>query len=102
MHEGELFARLGGEEFVIIVAGLAPEQATFTAERLRRAVQDLRVVVLDRRLQITVSIGLAGCRAQQLAPNLDSLLAQADQALYRAKAAGRNRIVQAEAQRQVV
>ena len=72
------------------------------AERLRRAVQDLRVVLLDRRLQITVSIGLAGCRAQQLAPNLDSLLAQADQALYRAKAAGRNRIVQAEAQRQVV
>ncbi|BFO03684.1 diguanylate cyclase [Pseudomonas guariconensis] len=102
LHEGELFARLGGEEFVIIVAGLAPEQATFTAERLRRAVQDLRVVVLDRRLQITVSVGLAGCRAQQLAPNLDSLLAQADQALYRAKAAGRNRIVQAEAQRQVV
>ncbi|MCO7634060.1 diguanylate cyclase [Pseudomonas guariconensis] len=102
LHEGELFARLGGEEFVVILPGLAPEQAKFTAERLRRAVQDLHVQLADQRLQITVSIGLAGCAEGQPAPSLDELLAHADQALYRAKAHGRNRVEQAEAQRQVV
>ena len=102
MHNDELLARLGGEEFVVILPGLAPERAKFTAERLRRAVQDLHVVQADQRLQITVSIGLAGCDANIPAPSLDALLASADQALYRAKAHGRNRVEQAEAQRQVV
>lgn len=102
LHEGELLARLGGEEFAIVVPGLAPEQAKFTAERLRRAVQDLHTTHADPRLQVTVSIGLAGCGADTPAPSLDQLLAQADQALYRAKAHGRNRIEQADPQRQVV
>ncbi|QXH33134.1 GGDEF domain-containing protein [Pseudomonas muyukensis] len=102
LHEGELFARLGGEEFVIVVPGLAPEQAKFTAERLRRAIQDLHATHAEQHLPITVSIGLAGCAANAPAPSLDLLLASADQALYRAKAQGRNRIEQAEAQRQVI
>ncbi len=102
LHNDELFARLGGEEFAVIIPGLAPERAKFTAERLRRAVQDLHVMQADQRLQITVSIGLAGCDADMPAPSLDELLASADQALYRAKAHGRNRVEQAEAQRQVV
>ncbi|WJD60830.1 GGDEF domain-containing protein [Pseudomonas kurunegalensis] len=102
LHNDELLARLGGEEFVVILPGLAPERAKFTAERLRRAVQDLHVVQADQRLQITVSIGLAGCDADRPAPSLDALLASADQALYRAKAHGRNRVEQAEAQRQVI
>ncbi|AVD89463.1 MULTISPECIES: GGDEF domain-containing protein [Pseudomonas] len=96
LHEGELLARMGGEEFVVIVPGLAPDRARFTAERLRRAVQDLHVVKADVRLQITVSIGLDGCAADAPAPSLDELLARADLALYRAKAHGRNRVEQAE------
>lgn len=102
LHDGELLARMGGEEFVVVIPGLAPERALFTAERLRRAVQDLHVAQGDARLQITVSIGLAGCAADAPAPSLDQLLASADQALYRAKAHGRNRIEQAEATRQVI
>ncbi|MDM3887055.1 diguanylate cyclase [Pseudomonas sp. BCRC 81390] len=101
LHEGELLARLGGEEFVVILPGLAPERAKFTAERLRRAVQELKVTQAEQHLQITVSIGVAGCAADTPAPSLDELLAHADQALYRAKAHGRNRVEQAEAQRQV-
>ncbi|MGY3015002.1 diguanylate cyclase (GGDEF)-like protein [Pseudomonas sp. TE6283] len=101
LHDGELFARLGGEEFVIIVPGLAPELARFTAERLRRAVQDLHIAQPEQALRITVSIGLSGCAADTPAPSLDELLASADQALYRAKAQGRNRVEQAEGQRQV-
>ena len=102
LHDEALLARLGGEEFVVVLPGLPPEQATFTAERLRRAVQDLHAAQGDTRLQITVSIGLAGCAADERAPSLDDLLARADQALYRAKAHGRNRVEQAEAQRQVI
>lgn len=100
LHEGELFARLGGEEFAIIVPGLAPELAQFSAERVRRAVQDLRVSQAELQLTITVSIGLAGCADATQSPPLDVLLAQADQALYRAKAQGRNRIEHAEGLRQ--
>ncbi|MDH1629253.1 GGDEF domain-containing protein [Pseudomonas mosselii] len=102
LHDGELFARLGGEEFVIVVPGLAPELARFTAERLRRAVQDLHIAHPGQALRITVSIGLTGCAADTPAPSLDELLASADQALYRAKAQGRNRVEQADGQRQVV
>jgi diguanylate cyclase (GGDEF)-like protein len=100
LHESELFARLGGEEFAIIVPGLAPELAQFTAERLRRAVQDLHISEAGQRLPITVSIGLAGCATDTTAPSLDVLLAEADRALYRAKAHGRNRVEQAEGRRQ--
>ncbi|MGA9664335.1 MAG: GGDEF domain-containing protein, partial [Pseudomonas alloputida] len=102
LHNDELIARLGGEEFVVILPGLAPDRANFTAERLRRAIQDLHVTQADQRLQITVSIGVAGCDADMPAPSLDELLASADQALYRAKARGRNRVEQAEAQRLVI
>ncbi|WP_046856075.1 GGDEF domain-containing protein [Pseudomonas sp. CCOS 191] len=102
LHDGELFARLGGEEFVIVVPGLAPELARFTAERLRRAVQDQHIAQPGQPLRITVSIGVSGCAADTPAPSLDELLASADQALYRAKAQGRNRVEQADGQRQVV
>ncbi|MCT8166916.1 MULTISPECIES: sensor domain-containing diguanylate cyclase [unclassified Pseudomonas] len=102
LHEGELLARLGGEEFVVVIPGLAPERAPFTAERLRRAVQELHVSQGDARLRITVSIGLAGCPADAPAPTLDQLLASADQALYRAKAKGRNRVEPAETTRRVI
>lgn len=82
--------------------GLTPEQARFSAERLRRTVQELHISQADQRLQITVSIGMAGCSTEHPSSSLDELLAQADLALYRAKAHGRNRIEQAETLRQLV
>ncbi|MNM32679.1 putative diguanylate cyclase YcdT [compost metagenome] len=102
LRDDELLARMGGEEFVVILPGLEPERAWFTAERLRRAVQDLHLAQADERLRITVSIGLDGCAADTPAPTLDELLARADEALYRAKAHGRNRVEQADPQPQVV
>lgn len=102
LHSGEVFARMGGEEFVIIVPGLAPDRAQFTAERLRRAVQDLQVEQAGQRLQITVSIGLAGCDEGMPTPDLTTLLASADKALYLAKAKGRNRVEQAEPQHRAI
>lgn len=102
LQPGELFARLGGEEFAIVVAGVTPNQAVFLAERLRREVQALTLEHAGYPVQITVSIGLAGYSPYLPAENLDSLLARADQALYQAKALGRNRVQQYEMAREVV
>lgn len=101
LHDGELFARLGGEEFVVVLPGQSPEQGKFTAERLRRAVQELKIEQAGKVARITVSIGLGGCEAHGALSSLDTLLAQADLALYRAKAQGRNRVVLADAHRKV-
>ncbi|HKS12187.1 MAG TPA: diguanylate cyclase, partial [Pseudomonas sp.] len=100
LQGGELFARFGGEEFVVLLPGQSPEQATFTAERLRRAVAEMSVVHFNQTVRITVSIGLGGCDADCPVASLDGLLAQADKALYRAKAHGRNRVALSELQRQ--
>lgn len=96
LHDGELFARLGGEEFAIVIPGLAPAQSGFTAERLRRAVQELQIAGGVAPLRVTVSIGISGCSEQRPMVDLDALLLDADKALYRAKAQGRNRVEAAQ------
>ncbi|MBN8791832.1 MAG: GGDEF domain-containing protein [Stenotrophomonas nitritireducens] len=85
-----LLGRYGGEEFVLLLPGAGMEQAMALAERLRAA---LEASPLDRdggAIVITTSIGVAVADAT---PGLERLLARADAALYRAKAAGRNRVV---------
>ncbi|MQP76150.1 diguanylate cyclase [Stenotrophomonas sp. MYb238] len=84
-----LLGRYGGEEFVLLLPGVGMEQALALAERLRAA---LEASPLDRdggAIVITTSIGVAIADAT---PDLERLLAHADAALYRAKAAGRNRV----------
>ncbi len=89
---GELPARLGGEEFAVLLPGAGAGEAAQAAERLRQAIVDLNLAHAGSPLgQVTASIGHAtwpGDTGQALA----SLLQQADQALYAAKAAGRNRV----------
>lgn len=85
-------ARFGGEEFAIILPMSTPAQASTIAEQLRHRIEQLRVKlknsdhVLDN---ITASFGIAGALPGD---TLDSLLERADQALYAAKRAGRNRV----------
>lgn len=81
-------ARLGGEEFVLVLPGAAAAAALDCAEAIRSAVADCSVA---RPTPVTVSMGVAHGRLT----DYPGLLSAADKALYRAKAAGRNRVVPA-------
>ncbi len=83
-----LFARQGGEEFIVFLPAKTGD-TLLHAERIRKAVSDLRFPDLSSDLIVTVSIGIA--RATNRGMNLSDLCAEADRALYLAKAAGRNR-----------
>ncbi|MET0987177.1 MAG: DUF484 family protein [Steroidobacteraceae bacterium] len=89
-------ARFGGDEFVLLVPDMSAEHATALAERIRRRVADepLQVAPGQQHL-MSVSIGVASVkptRDSDLQTLSEQLLARADQALYRAKEAGRNRV----------
>jgi diguanylate cyclase (GGDEF)-like protein len=89
LRGGDVLGRLGGEEFAVALVGNRMDQAAILAERVRRAVAAVPIPVAQTSIGITVSIGVAAVRG---AAALDALLAQADAALYRAKAGGRNRV----------
>lgn len=87
----DLPARYGGEEFVVLLPETGAVDALILAERLRAGVEAASVVVGDKILRYTISIGVA--QAPAASPDLKSILAVADAALYRAKSEGRNRAV---------
>ncbi|WKB52400.1 GGDEF domain-containing protein [Eleftheria terrae] len=85
-----LVGRLGGEEFVVLLPGADGEQGSAEAERLRAAIEAHRFERSDGgRLELTASIGVAAQPGEEA--HWETLLARADQALYQAKAGGRNR-----------
>ena len=83
-------ARVGGEEFAIILPGASADEAKVFAERLRHKVMTSPLIQDDQRIAITVSIGIAALRASDA--SADTALIRADKALYRAKENGRNRV----------
>jgi diguanylate cyclase (GGDEF)-like protein len=86
----DILARIGGEEFALLLTGAGADGAEAFAERLRRRVETDAV---DLETPVTVSIGVAS-NPDDAAPAADLMLA-ADRALYPAKEAGRNRTVAA-------
>ena len=91
MRQGDLAARLGGEEFVALLSHCSLEAGVAFAERLREAIQAEAIDVGSHQaaLHVTVSIGLADSATH--GHELDTLMARADEAMYRAKHDGRNR-----------
>lgn len=88
LGDGDLAARLGGEEFLVLVAGANLPKGVERAERLRQGVAAMRLKFDHRELGITASFGVAV--AQGPAESWAALLQRADTALYAAKQAGRN------------
>jgi two-component system cell cycle response regulator len=88
----DLVARYGGEEFVIVLPETREEGAVAFAERIRERIEAHPFSMADGpTLQVTASIGVATFPAPRVA-TVEDLFTRADQALYRAKAEGRNRV----------
>lgn len=87
----DLVARVDDERFAILLPETATDGAELLAERLRRKVSDLKVLVKDTSVSCTISVGVAA--AEKDASFLWSTLQRADRALYEAKIGGRNRVV---------
>ena len=86
----DLFARIGGEEFVTLLPNTTTQDALRLAERVRSAIEGASHTVEDPLVRMTVSVGVASPTEGTTA--LDVLVSAADNALYRAKTAGRNRV----------
>ncbi len=94
LREGDVLARWGGEEFLILLPSTALERAAALAERLRLAVAALPLAVGGQPLSVTVSLGVAPVDAEG---ELQAATASADLALYASKRDGRNRVTTAAA-----
>lgn len=89
----DLFARVGGEEFVIALPKTPIEAAAAIAEELRAATEQLVIKTPDTTFQLTVSIGVASLHPGD--SSLEDIQNRCDNALYQAKNTGRNRVVMA-------
>lgn len=89
----DFVGRYGGEEFVVCLPGATLAQAAVAAERMRRAVEEMRGMEpdLSGAIHITASFGVASSEAAH-GEGIDSLIKRADKAMYRAKEEGRNRV----------
>lgn len=84
----DLFGRFGGEEFVVVLPYVDMDGAMATAERLRHALEGLTVDIGTETISVTASFGVAS--RSLTGKDIETLLAQADAAMYRAKQEGRN------------
>lgn len=91
LRQEDLTGRLGGEEFAVLLVDAGNEKAFEVAERLREAVAAVEIPVENHEaIHVTASIGVATLGTADA--NIEAILERADQALYRAKGAGRNRV----------
>jgi diguanylate cyclase (GGDEF)-like protein len=91
LREVDIVARLGGEEFGILLPNTPQQKAIILAERLRAEIKNLSFQDQSPNLNITLSGGISFC-CEEIS-NLDDLMRAADKGLYQAKAEGRNKIV---------
>lgn len=89
VRRDDIFARVGGEEFAIVVPEAQLSDACTMAEKIRALVQAATMTADTIQIAVTISLGVAEFSKEQTA---DSLYARADACLYQAKQAGRNRV----------
>jgi diguanylate cyclase (GGDEF)-like protein len=94
VRASDVFGRIGGEEFAVVLPRSSIEAAWVRAERIRVAFAESCHLLGDRRVEATVSCGVAARANAEL--TLSDLLEASDAALYRAKAEGRNRVKRAD------
>ena len=94
LRKVDIFARFGGEEFVILLPEAGLNQAKETAERIRKIVENTILNIDEQQFKITASFGVS--TFMNNSDTLELLLQKADKALYTAKSQGRNRVICAE------
>jgi len=85
----DTLARWGGEEYLVLLPETTTEEAMSSANRIREAFAAKSVNTEQGQVQATISVGVASIRGSE---SIDRLLQRADEALYRAKSEGRNRV----------
>lgn len=93
IRSNDFFGRWGGEEFVLILSGTSIKGASEIAERIRLTIESSDFVFDSKKIQVTVSVGVAG---RQNSDDWNALYERADKALYSSKQSGRNRVTTAE------
>jgi diguanylate cyclase (GGDEF)-like protein len=91
VREMDMVARMGGEEFSVLLPNTVAEDAVKLAERVRQAIEQESCQFQDQLIGVTVSIGVASYSKN--ISNLEAILKHADDSMYRAKNRGRNRVV---------
>jgi diguanylate cyclase (GGDEF)-like protein len=89
IRQADLLCRYGGDEFVMLLSQTPPDQAVVLAERLRQRIAQSSLNRMEQRCKVTVSIGVAGLEPEM---STEDLIKAADEAHYRAKQAGKNRV----------
>ena len=90
LRQSDIFGRLGGEEFSIVLQNTSYEGAITFAEKIRTKIEETPILYDSQRIHITVSIGIAQLSDEK---DIDELMKKADIALYKAKNQGRNSVV---------
>lgn len=93
LRGSDVLGRYGGEEFVVIFPDTPVEKARAVCERFRCVVADHLFIYNDHRIRQTISVGVAGYQHRM---TLETLIEQADKAMYGAKTTGRNKVVVAQ------
>ncbi|WP_432474069.1 diguanylate cyclase [Amphritea sp. HPY] len=91
IRKSDLAARIGGEEFAVIMSEAKHDQLHFLAERVRYEIAETPVFFEGNLIKASVSIGIAEYQADD--QGIESILSRADKALYQAKQTGRNKVV---------
>ncbi|MFA6789551.1 MAG: GGDEF domain-containing protein [Arcobacteraceae bacterium] len=90
MRNSDLFGRIGGEEFVACIQNVKDEGAILFAQKICDAINHAKIEFNDKRIHLTVSIGIAKLTTEN---NIDELIEKSDKAMYEAKESGRNKVI---------
>jgi len=92
VRSSDVVARIGGEEFVIVMPNTELVNARKFAERLREKIAKLEINIAEKQMSVTVSIGVSQWKSDSFI-NAETFVAHADKSLYQAKNSGRNKVV---------
>ncbi|MEZ7276988.1 GGDEF domain-containing protein [Pseudoalteromonas sp. 68 DY56-GL68] len=91
LREGDLIARIGGEEFAVLLTNTSLQKGQTLSERIRVAINSETFIHQQHEIKLSISVGIITHKSGS--NNINELLAQADKGLYKAKSNGRNQVV---------